>query len=307
MNVVFFGTAEFAVPILRAVAASVRLVVSQPGRPSGRGMIARPSPVEEAACALSLPFEAPNRCRDPEFVERVRALQPDALVVAAYGQILSERLLAVAPRGGINLHGSVLPAYRGAAPIQRAILDGLTETGVTLMQMDRGMDTGDIIAVERLPIGPDETAGDLTDLMAARAADMAREWLLRIIAGGYPRHQQPEEGVSYAPKIEKGEARLDPARTAEAEYNRFRATTPRPGAFAHTSRGVLKVMRAALADLDGPPGSVLAVRPRLVVAFGDGSLALDEVCLAGKRPSTGAEFANGARLETGAPLVLSEL
>ena len=161
MRIVYFGTSDFAVPALRALAEHVVLVVSQPDRPTGRGMKLQSSPVKKLALELGLPVETPEKARTPEFVEQVAAIGADVHVVAAYGQILSVKLLETAKNGGINLHGSILPAYRGAAPIQRSILNGDHETGVTLMQMDKGMDTGDMIAVAKTPIGPDETYGEL--------------------------------------------------------------------------------------------------------------------------------------------------
>src|SRR5262249_18938452 len=153
----------FAVPALQELKDHISLVVTQPDRPSGRGMRMHSSPVKEAALEIGLPVETPEKSRAPEFVERLQSENADALVVASYGQILSQRVLDSAKRGGINLHGSILPKYRGAAPIQRAILDGEPETGITLMQMDKGMDSGDIIAIERTPIGSDETYGELQD------------------------------------------------------------------------------------------------------------------------------------------------
>jgi folate-dependent phosphoribosylglycinamide formyltransferase PurN len=186
MRLVFFGTAEFAVPALRAVAEQTVLAVSQPDRPSGRGMGLKASPVKLAAQELGLEVATPQKCRAPEFVEQLESLQADALIVAAYGQILSQSVLDSVRRGGINLHGSILPKYRGAAPIQRAILEGETQTGVTLMQMDRGMDTGDVIAISRTPIGPDETYGELQERLAETGAELLFEWLERIVAGDYP-------------------------------------------------------------------------------------------------------------------------
>lgn len=303
MRLVYFGTAPFAVPALRAVAGHVALVVSQPDRPSGRGMRLQPSPVKLAAQELGLPVETPERCRAPEFVERVRALKADALLVAAYGQILSVALLESAKRGGMNLHGSILPRYRGAAPIQRAILAGEQETGVALMQMDKGMDSGDVIDVRTTPIGADETAGELTDRLAAMAAEMAAEWMPRIGSGDYPRTPQNHEAATFAPKIERTESELSTSRPADEEYRRFRAFTPSPGVFVALGEGPLKVLRARTAEASLEPGSVAVGPDGLMLGFSSGALRLEEVQPPGKRRMSGLDYANGARLRSGDRLV----
>lgn len=299
MRLVFFGSAEFAVPALRMVAPHVVLVVTQPDRPSGRGHRLRSTSVKEVAIELGLPIEAPERCRAPEFVERLRALEADALLVAAYGQILSQGVLDSAQRGGINLHGSILPRFRGAAPIQRAILEGETETGVTLMQMDKGMDSGDIIAIERTPIGPDETAGELQERLAALAANMARDWMPRIVNGKYPRVPQESAAATLAPKVTKEEAELRFDRTAAAEYARFRAFTPAPGAFIVLNGEPVRIRAMERSELFGNPGEVLATNPELIVAFEGGSLLFREVQTAGKKPVSGRDWANGMRIGVG--------
>jgi methionyl-tRNA formyltransferase len=298
--VVFFGTAEFAVPALRAIAEHVSLVVSQPDRPSGRGNRLHSSPVKRAAEELGLPCETPEKSRSPEFVARLRAEDADVLVVAAYGQILSQAVLDSATRGGVNLHGSILPKYRGAAPIQRCILEGETETGVTLMQMARSMDTGDMIDIRRLDIGPHETYGQLQERLGMIGAEQLFEWLPRIVAGDYPRTPQDPAQATVAPKIEKAEAELDFRRAANEEYNRFRAMTPNPGAFIRTRFGSIRIARAMLGpDVHPAPGTVLATSPELTVAFAGGSLALEEIRPEGKKQMRGADFANGARLRSG--------
>jgi methionyl-tRNA formyltransferase len=296
MRLVFFGTAEFAVPALRAVAEQTVLAVSQPDRPSGRGMGLKASPVKLAAQELGLEVATPQKCRAPEFVEQLESLQADALIVAAYGQILSQSVLDSVRRGGINLHGSILPKYRGAAPIQRAILEGETQTGVTLMQMDRGMDTGDVIAISRTPIGPDETYGELLF-----------EWLERIVAGDYPRQPQNEAEATLAPKVTKAEAELRFERPANREYDRFRAFTPSPGAFvrllaspgespststllppsasrsAPRGAGVVRIHRARARTESGPAGTILGLDPFPRIAFLEGSLEWVEVQPEGKK------------------------
>lgn len=305
MTVVYFGTSEFAVPALEAVAGHVALVVSQPERPSGRGLEARPSPVQRAAARLGLPTAAPARASSPEFVEKVRSLGPDLLLVAAYGQILRPALLDAGRQGAFNLHGSILPEWRGAAPVQRAVEAGRQETGVTLMQMDAGLDTGDIVAVERTPVGPDETAGELGARLALLAAQLASAWLPRLASGDYPRTPQDESKATYAPKLRREEGRIDPSRPAGSEYDRYRAFTPKPGAYLELAGGAeLKVLRARLEPgVEAPPGTVARTKPELVLACAGGGLVLLEVQAPGRKPVAGRDWANGARLAAGARFV----
>lgn len=303
MNLVFFGTARFAVPSLLRLAPHVVLVVSQPDRPTGRGMKLQSSPVKQAAEELGLPVLTPEKARVPEFVEQIRGVGADALVVAAYGQILSQALLDSAIRGGINLHGSLLPKYRGAAPIQRAILDGETETGVTLMQMDKGMDTGDMIAMERVGIGPDDTYGDLESALGHLGADMAEAWMPRICAGDYPRVPQNHEAATLAPKINKEEAELHFDQSAKTEYRRFRAFTPSPGAWIQTSVGKIRLSECRLSELRGTPGEILDTRRTLTISFRDGALEFVSIQPEGKKRMAGIDFANGARLQVGQNLI----
>lgn len=307
MKLVFFGTASFAVPALETLAPHVCLVVSQPDRASGRGLKLQVSPVKQRAIELELPVETPEKCRAPEFVERIRQERADALVVAAYGQILSQALLDSAVRGGINLHGSILPKYRGAAPIQRAILNGDTETGVTLMQMDKGMDTGDMIAIERMGICPDDTYGDIENKLGSLAADMAAAWMPRIVAGDYPREPQDHDRATLAPKVEKAEAELRFERDAEEEYDRFRAFTPSPGAFVRTSQGIIRISQARLRADAGRPGTILDTKTSLLIAFGNGSLELIEIQPEGKKRMTGRDYANGARLRPGMSMSVNDV
>lgn len=302
MKIVYFGTGSFAVPALRRVAEHIVLVVTQPDRPASRGMRLQPSPVKLIAEELGLPVATPEKARDPEFVEKIRALDPDMLLVASYGQILSTKLLESAKRGGINLHGSLLPRYRGAAPIQRCIQEGNLETGVTLMQMDKGMDTGDIIAVKRLDIGGDETYGELQDRLAEISADIAVEWLERINSGDYPRLPQNPNLATTAPKIEKSEAELKFERDVREQYDAFRAFTPSPGAFLRTSRGALRISKARLCRANGEPGTILEGGEGCLLAFDGGSIDLLELQPEGKKRMRGKDFLNGLRLRPGAKL-----
>lgn len=303
MRLVFFGTGTFAVPTLQRLKDHVRLVVTQPDRPSGRGMRLNPSPVKLAAMELGIPVETPEKSRSPEFVQRLRGEKADALVVASYGQILSVAVLESAKYGGINLHGSLLPKYRGAAPIQRAILEREQETGITLMQMDKGMDTGGIIAMTPpTPIGPDETYGELQARLAILAADMAEWWMPRIADGEYASGPQDDERATYANKVDKAEAELSFDRSAEEEYARFRAFTPSPGATVRTSEGLLKLSSVKRAEGSGEPGTVLQTSPSFIICFAGGALELVELQPEGKKRMSGRDLANGLRLKPGASL-----
>jgi len=303
MKLVYFGTAEFAVRTLRALAPHVVLVVSQPDRPTGRGMRTQPSPVRATAEALGLPVMTPERARDPEFIAHIESLGADALVVAAYGQILRERLLYAARCGAINLHGSILPRWRGAAPIQRAVQAGDSETGVTLMQMDRGMDTGDVIHTVSTPVDDAETAGELTLRLADLAAELALEWMPRVVAGDILRTPQSPEGATHAAKVEKAEAELDCTRPAGEEFLRFRAFTPAPGAWIQGPEGAIRLARAARRDdLPVAPGAVALTASGLAVGFLDGTIEFLEVQPAGRKRMSGRDAANGLRLRSGDPL-----
>lgn len=265
-------------------------------------MHVQPSPVKQVCAELGLRVETPEKSRAPEFVHVLESEHADVLLVASYGQILSQRVLDSARQGGINLHGSILPKFRGAAPIQRCVLEGEAETGVTLMQMDKGMDTGDILDISRIAIMPDETYGELQFRLSEIAADLAERWLPRIVAGDYARLSQEHAAATYAPKIEKAEAQMDFGRPAGIEYNRFRAFTPSPGAFVQTARGMLRVWGARASAMSGGAGQVLSLAP-FTVAFGDASLELLEVQPEGKKRMSGKDFANGARLRPGSCLV----
>lgn len=299
-EIIFFGTAEFAVPALRAIQSRVSLVVCQPDVPTGRGQRLQALPVKLAAEELGLPVETPAKSRAPEFVERLRAERATLLVVAAYGQILSQAVLDSAKFGGINLHGSILPRYRGAAPIQRAILDRESETGVTLMQMDKGMDTGDMIALARHPIGPDTTYGELAGELSVVAANLLNEWVDRLLTGEYPREPQNHELATHAAKITREDGELTLDMSAEAAYARFRAVTPSPGAYLRTVNGHLKLSAARRGKGEGDPGTLVAPG---TLAFPGGALELIEVQPEGKKRMSGRDLMNGWRLKTGDRLI----
>lgn len=249
------------------------------------------SPVKLKALELGLPVESPEKARDPEFVEKIRAIDADVLVVAAYGQILSTKLLESAKRGGINLHGSILPEYRGAAPIQRAIMDGRTETGVTLMQMDKGMDTGDIIDIRTTPIEPTENYADLTHKLALIAADQIKDWLPRIVEGDYPRQAQNHDLATHAAKIGPEERLIDWSASATECLNRFRALSPSPGVFCYVDGVRVKLVECQKAELSGTPSTILRTRP-LTIACAEQSIVLEKVLPEGKKPMAGYEFSS---------------
>ena len=298
MRLVYFGTSAFAVPALERLAPYVVLVVTQPDRPSGRGLGQKPSDVKVAALRLGLPVETPERSRDKAFVERLRALDADAFFVASYGQILSQSVLDIPKYGCFNLHASLLPKYRGASPIQYAILNGDRETGVTLMLMDRGMDTGDMVAKVATEIGPDETAGELHDRLALLAADLADHWVQRLAEAGSSRVPQVQDEATMAPKVSRLDTMIELDRPAQKEYDRYRAFTPVPGAVLETRLGPLKLRKVRLGRETAPAGTVVSTQP-FEVAFAEGSLVLETVQAEGKRAVSGADFANGARLKPG--------
>lgn len=305
MKIVFFGTGSFAVPALDAVAEHVVLSVSQPDSPSGRGHKLQAAPVKRRAIELGIPVATPERARSPEFLAELESAQADFLLVASYGQILSEAVLNSARRGGINLHGSLLPRYRGAAPIQRAIMSGDRVSGVTLMQMDKGMDTGDMIAVEELPIQPGEIYSDYQNRLAELAAAMAKSWCEAIASGDYPRTPQNNALATVAPKILPEERELTFFGNAEHEWNRYRGLSSTPGAFLSTSAGRIKVIEASWESETGAPGRVLNTKGSLSVACVEGALVLKSIQPEGKKPMPAADWCNGARIKVGSNLVIN--
>jgi len=299
LRIVYFGTADFAVPALRSVAEHITLVVSQPNRPKGRGLNLQPSPVKQAAIELGIPVQTPEKSRSPEFLPLLEAERADVFLVAAYGQILSKRVLDIPRCGCINLHGSILPRWRGAAPIQRAIEAGDTESGVTLMQMDKGMDTGDMIEIARTPVGPDETAGELYARLSEMAGDLAKDWMPTIVSGDYKRTPQDGNLATHAPKVEKAHAELTSDLSATVAYNRFRAFTPAPGVWMKTTSGIVKLHNIRQDSHIGKPGVVLDVSDGITVAFEGGSLRINELQPEGKRKMSAKEFLNGAQILPG--------
>jgi methionyl-tRNA formyltransferase len=302
VSVVFFGSSEFAVQPLERIAGEVQLVVTQPPKPSGRGRRLTRTPVHERAEALGLEVEAPSRCRDPEFVARISALKPLALVVASYGQILPKALLEAAVRGGINLHASLLPKYRGAAPIQWAILSGETKTGVTLMQMDEGCDTGPIIACRETAIGPDETAGELEARLSHLAADLLTDTWPSIQDGSYQSLPQDPSRATQAPKLSVEDGWLRFEETSETAYRRFRACTPRPGCHVTLGGERVLVTSARLGqNVACEPGAFIGFEgDAMLLSFAGGSaLAIATVRPPGRKEMSGRAFVAGRRWAPG--------
>ncbi|MCA9566489.1 MAG: methionyl-tRNA formyltransferase [Myxococcales bacterium] len=302
MRVVFFGTPDFAVPTLRALHGAghtIELVVAQPSRPAGRGKALRDPPVAEAARELGLPLAQPRAIHSGTFADRYTALAPDVAVVIAYGRILKPLHLHTPRHGAVNLHASLLPRWRGAAPIQAALLAGDTETGVCAQRMEEGLDTGDVYLERRIPIDPRETGGTLHDKLAALSAEVAVATLARL--GELEPVPQPEEGVCWAPKIEKVDGQLDLAQDAADLDRRIRAMTPWPGGWIAGAKGPLKVLEARPVDGEGTPGTVITTEP-LTVACGRGALELTSLQTPGKKPVSGRDFANGRHLRAHDPL-----
>ncbi|MFN2488454.1 MAG: methionyl-tRNA formyltransferase [Actinomycetota bacterium] len=303
MRTVFFGTPQWAVPSLASLLASsieVAAVVTNPDRPAGRGMTERASPVKLAATEAGVELLQPSGGRDPALAARLRELAPDVATVVAYGHILPGALLEIPRLGFVNLHFSLLPKLRGAAPVQRAVMEGSPATGVSLMVLDEGMDEGPVLAAEAVAVDPEETAGAL----GARLAELGAELLVRSLPGyadGSLRPQeQDHEVATYAPKISPEEARIEWTRSSTGIRNLVRGLNPTPGAWT-TFRAVrMKVLEVGSGEGDGglAPGEPAADRG-LAVGTGDGRLELCVVQPAGKLPMTGAEWARGARLEPG--------
>lgn len=315
MRIVFMGTPEFAVPSLRKLREAghdIVLVVTQPDRPAGRGRVLRSPPVKDAAVALGLPLEQHETVNTDAFVERLQALSPDVIVVAAFGQILREDILECPPKGAINVHASLLPQFRGVAPINWVIMTGETETGVTTMFMAKKVDAGEIILTRKTPIGDNETAGELYDRLATLGADLLIETLELVEAGTAPRIAQDPAEVTYARKLRKSDGEVDWSGDASRVYDHVRGTTPWPGAFTWYRGKVLRVLEAARGEDSGrrgEPGEILTLDDEkgIEVAVGEGSVWLVRLKPEGKGAMNAASFARGYRPEVGTrPFVRSD-
>ena len=305
MRIVFMGSPEFALPSLRACIArhQVVLAVAQPDKPAGRGKELTRPPVALAADAAGIEVYQPRSARPPEVAERLRATGAELAVVVAYGKILPKGVLEAFPRGCVNVHGSLLPAYRGAAPVQWAVIHGERETGVTIMKLDEGMDTGPMLLKRRLAIGEDETAGQLAVRLAAVGAEALVESLAAIEAGTAVEEPQDDARASYAPMLEKTHGHIDWTRTAEQIRNLVRGVDPWPGATSTLGGEPLKLFGAGRAEGQGEPGTVLAIAADgAVIAAGDGAVRIAELQAPGKRRMGAAELARGRKLAVGVRL-----
>lgn len=308
------GTPDFAAETLKAVLAAgypVIGVVTQPDKPVGRGGKVRFSAVKEVALQHGLPVFQPRRVRRPEVIAQLRELGADVTVVVAFGQILSREALEISPLGSINVHGSLLPRWRGAAPIHRAIMAGDAETGITTMWMDEGMDTGDMCLMARTPIGPEDTVGSLHDRLARMGADLLVETLRQVEAGTAPRIPQPAEGITHAAKIERSDERIDWSRSSREIVNQVRGLNPWPVAYTEGPKGILKVWKAVAYEGTAPaaePGTVVDIvkKQGFVVAAGDGHILIQEVQPPGKGQMDAISYVNGGALSVGTKLGQAE-
>jgi methionyl-tRNA formyltransferase len=307
MRIVFCGTPEFAVPSFRRLLASpdftIAAVVTQPARPRGRGRAIAAPPVKQAAVEAGLPVHQPESIKSEAAYDLLSGIHPDAVVIIAYGQIVPRRLLGIARLGWINLHASLLPKYRGAAPIAWAVVNGETRTGLTTMQIDAGMDTGPILLQRDMTIGADETAPELGRRMAEAGALLLIETLQKLDRGEIRPAAQEHSQASYAPRLKKEDGRIDWSGPARRIYDRIRGLAPWPGAFT-AFRGQTCHVWGHAADEGGsslePPGTLLISGGAVEVICGENSrLALDEIQLEGRRRITAQEFANGFHLRSG--------
>jgi methionyl-tRNA formyltransferase len=297
-RIVFMGSPDFAVPALEQLTVHYRLagVVTQPDRPAGRGGMLKPPAVKAAALRLGIPVIQPEKLRNPEAMTQLQAWAPDLIVVAAFGQILRPEVLDLPKYGCINIHGSLLPRGRGAAPIQAAILAGDTETGITIMKMDPGVDTGPMLNQRAIPISPQDTAGTLFEKLAPLGAELLLETLPGYLSGELQPQPQPEEGVTYAPMLKKEDGRLDFSQPAAALERRVRAFNPWPGTWFEWNGAPLKVLRARVGDEKSPgAGTRFLFEGYPSIGTSAGMLILEEIQPAGKKPMTGKAFLAGAR------------
>lgn len=298
IRVVFMGSPDFALPSLSMLAKNYQVVgvVTQPDRASGRGRELKAPPVKVLAQTLDIPILQPQKLREPESMQQLQAWQPDLIVVAAFGQILRKDILDLPRYGCINVHASLLPRWRGAAPINAAVLAGDEETGVTIMKMDVGLDTGPMLAKRPIRIKPDDTAGSLFEALSTLGADLLIETLPAYLDGKIPPQPQPEEGASYAPMLKKEDGRLDFSQPVVELERRIRAMNPWPGAWFEWDGNLLKVGRGVVGEgQSSMVGGRLIFEGRPAVSCADGVLILEEVQPPGKKMMSGKAFLSGAR------------
>ncbi len=306
MRILFCGTPQFAVPTLQYLLAhpefEVLAVITQPDRPRGRGQEVSFSAVKQTALAAKIPLHQPEKIRAPEVQELLRSYSPDLIVIIAYGQIIPARLLPIPKHGWINLHASLLPKYRGAAPINWAIVHGETRTGLTTMRIDAGMDTGDILLQQELGIGPIETGPELSTRLSEAGAPLMAETLRGLAAGKIAPRPQDHSQATLAPMLKRDDGRIDWNRTATEIYNRMRGFTPWPGAHSVFRGHSCHLWAEPVSNKkrDAPPGTLLLEGAELLVVCGGATLlSLLAVQLEGRKRVSALEFANGARLKSG--------
>lgn len=300
MRVVFIGTGEIGVPTLSALRSSqheLLAVVTQPDKPAGRQQQLTAPPIKLAVAGSNIPIFQPTKIKDARAVEEIREFVPDVVVVMAYGQILSPAMLRIPRIACLNLHASLLPRWRGAAPIQAAIAAGDSETGISVIYMDEGLDTGDILLQRRIDILSDETGGSLHDRLAQIAPATLLESLRLLESATAPRVPQDNSRATIAPKLKREHGRIDWNEPANVIERKIRAFNPWPGAFARVNERNLKIFAVSVVDQQGKPGEVLASNSEIVVAAGDRGLALGEVQLEGRERMSAAEFVRGVKIE----------
>ena len=306
LRTVFMGTPDFAVGTLQGlIDAGVDLigVYTQPDRPKGRGKKLAPPPVKELAQKYNIPVFQPQKLRAPEAVAELQELAPDLIVVVAYGQILPQSVLDIPRFSCINVHASLLPKYRGAAPINKAIIDGETATGITTMLMDAGLDTGDMLVKKSLEIGPDESAGELHDRLAVLGRQTMEETLQQVLSGSLDPQKQNDDESTYAPMMKKEDGLIDWTLPAQEIHDRVRGLAPWPGAFSALAGETLKIARTEVVEGAGQAGTVVAANENGIdVACGDGVLRIGALQLPGKKLLPAADFLRGHQLVQGAQL-----
>jgi len=311
LRIIFMGTAELSCASLEKLCRhpqfQVIAVVTQPDKPKGRELQLQPSPVKVLAQKLNLPVLQPQKAREENFISELRALKPDLMIVVAYGQILPQSILDLPPHGCLNVHTSLLPKYRGAAPIQWAIANGDAETGVSIMKMDAGLDTGPVLSMRRTPITPADDSRVLHDRLAQLGAELLVETIPVYVAGNIQPQPQPAEGSTYAAKIKKEDGQIDWSLPAETIWNRLRAFTPWPGAFtflkAEPKPHLLKIWKIEMLDQNGRAGEILAAdRSGIIIACGRGAVRVLELQREGGKRLAAGEFLMGFPLKAGAVL-----
>ena len=301
MRIVFMGTPDIAATCLNRLIEDgfdVVAAYTQPDRPKGRGMKMVFSPVKELALAHDIPVFQPENFREEEAVEQLRQLKPDVCAVVAYGRILPQKVLDIPAKGCVNIHASILPQYRGSAPYQWAVLDGLAETGVTAQHMALKMDAGDVIDVAKTPIGPDETAGELLDRLAVLGADLLSRTMRRFEAGDVAGMPQNEEAVTFAPMLDKSMCPIDWTKTAQQVHNHVRGLHPWPVATAELGGTKFKIHATAIVDGNGEPGKILGLtKTGLVVACGEGAVEIRSLQAEGGKRMAAPDYFRGHPLE----------